>query len=193
MRNDKGIVFVVSGPSGSGKSTVLHRVFQVKDNIYFSISATTRQPRPGEIDGKDYFFISRERFDDLCDNGELLEHAVYAGNSYGTPRGPVVDKLSDGYDVIMDIDVQGARQVKEKMPDAVLVFIAPPSMKELESRLRGRSTESEEKILCRLATARTELAQSDLYDVVVINDDVDRASQELIHIMEQAHQSRQIQ
>ena len=186
-KTDRGLIFIVSGPSGSGKSTVLHHVFEKRDRLYFSISATTRRPRPGEIDGEDYYFLSKERFKVLCDDGELLEHAEYAGNYYGTPRGPIENKLADGFDVIMDIDIQGARQVKAKLPEVILIFIAPPSMEELEYRLRGRSTESEEKILCRLETARSELSQSDFYDFVVINDDVLKASEEVLDIIEKAH------
>ena len=184
---NKGIVFVVSGPSGCGKSTVLHEVFKKRDKLYFSVSATTRLPRPGEHDGKVYFFLSKEQFQSMYEDGQLLEHAEYAGNFYGTPRGPVEEKLLSGFDVIMDIDVQGARQVKEKMPEAVLIFVAPPSMEELEVRLRGRSTESEEKILCRLETARVELNMANMYDKVIINDIVSRAADEMIEIMDNSH------
>lgn len=187
MTHSRGIVFVVSGPSGCGKSTVLHEVFKKRDNLYFSVSATTRLPRPGECDGKDYFFMSREQFQAMCNNGQLLEHAEYAGNFYGTPRGPVEEKLLSGFDVIMDIDVQGARQVKEKMPEAVLIFVAPPSMEELEVRLRGRSTESEEKVLRRLEAAKVELNMSTMYDKIIINDEVSKAADELLDIMDNSH------
>ena len=185
--NDRGLIFVVSGPSGSGKSTVLHEVFKKRNKLYFSVSATTREPRPGEKDGVDYFFMSKEHFAELCGEGRLLEHAQYAGNFYGTPQGPVEEKLAAGYDVIMDIDVQGARQVKKKISEAVLVFISPPSMEELEARLRGRSTESEATILQRLQAAASEMSCMDEYDYVVINDQVSRAAEELLSIMDCAH------
>lgn len=181
--SDKGHVFIVSGPSGSGKSTVLHEVFKRRDRLFFSVSATTREPRPGETDGVEYYFISEEKFDAMVDNNEFLEHARYAKCSYGTPSGPVEEKLAQGVDVIMDIEVQGARQVKERMPEAVSVFIAPPSLEELERRLRGRATDSEEKIRLRLETAKTELLEAEKYDHVVVNDDYMRAAGELLDIM----------
>jgi guanylate kinase len=187
MRNTqmskKGNIYIISGPSGSGKSTVLKEVFAQRENYYFSISATTRSPRPGEQDGVEYFFITKERFQEMIENDEFLEYAQYVENSYGTPRKPVEDKVQSGYDVIMDIEVQGAKQVKEKLPEAISIFIAPPSLEELERRLRGRSTESEEKILGRLETARHELELSVNYDHKVINDEVSRAANEILSIM----------
>ena len=181
---NKGHAFIISGPSGSGKSTLLKEVFAARDNMFFSVSATTRDPRPGEVDGKDYFFVKREEFQRMLHNDELLEHAEYVGNCYGTPRGPIDEMTSKGCDVILDIEVQGAMQVKAKMPEAVSIFIAPPSIEELEKRLRGRSTETEEKIAGRLETAKKELALADTYDYKVLHDDVDRAVAELLHIME---------
>ncbi len=179
----KGQLYIISGPSGSGKSTVLREVFKRRDRLWFSVSATTREPRPGERDGVDYFFVTREEFDRMAADGELLEHAVYVKNCYGTPRKPVLDRMEQGIDVILDIDVQGAEQVKKKMPGAVTVFITPPSMEELDRRLRGRSTESEEKIQERLRTAAAELERAETYDHIVVNDRVERAAEELLAIM----------
>ncbi len=182
----EGRLFIVSGPSGSGKSTVLGEVFKQRPDIYFSVSATTRAPRPGETDGVEYFFITEEQFDRMVENDEFLEHARYARCSYGTPREPVARRLSRGTDVILDIEVQGARQVKSRMPEAVTVFIAPPSLQELERRLRGRATDSEEKIALRLETAKGELEESARYDHVVVNDDYVRAAGELLNIINNA-------
>ncbi len=179
----KGRLFILSGPSGCGKSTVLREVFQRRDRLYFSVSATTREPRPGERDGIDYYFLTREVFDQMVRDGELLEHAEYVRNCYGTPARPIMDKLEEGIDVVLDIDVQGARQVKAKLPEAVSVFISPPSLAELERRLRGRSTESEDKITQRLQTAAKELSAQSEYDFVIVNDQVDRAADELLSIM----------
>lgn len=181
--SERGKVFIVSGPSGSGKSTVLGEVFKRRDRLYFSVSVTTRGPRPGETDGVDYRFITQEEFDEMEANDAFLEHAKYAKCSYGTPRGPVEEKLAQGYDVILDIEVQGARQVKRRIPDAVCVFIAPPSLEELERRLRGRATDSEEKIRLRLETAKAELQEAVNYDHVVVNDDYMRAAGELLDII----------
>lgn len=181
--SDRGRLFIVSGPSGSGKSTVLREVFKKRDRLYFSVSATTRDPRPGETDGVEYYFITEDTFDAMVEHDEFLEHARYAKCSYGTPRAPVEDKLSQGFDVILDIEVEGARQVKARMPEAVSVFIAPPSLEELERRLRGRATDSEEKIRLRLETARGELAEAGHYDHVVVNDDHMRAADELLQII----------
>ena len=181
---EPGLVFVISGPSGCGKSTILRELFARRDKLYFSVSATTRAPRKGERDGVDYRFLSKEQFLSLLSQDELLEHAEYVGNYYGTPAGPVREHAAAGEDVMLDIEVQGARQVKEKLPDAVTVFIAPPSIEELGRRLRGRLTDSEEKIKKRLETAKTELELSSSYDYVIINDYVDRAVDELISIMD---------
>ena len=180
---NKGMVFIVSGPSGSGKSTLLREVFSVRGNMFFSVSATTRAPREGETDGVEYFFMNREGFEELIREDTLLEHAEYAGNYYGTPAKPVLEKLDAGCDVVMDIEVQGAAQVKRKMPEAVSIFIMPPSVEELERRLRSRGTDSEEKILKRLETAKGEMKLAGEYDYIVINDSVDRASTELWSIM----------
>lgn len=179
MMKSKGKLVVLSGPSGAGKSTVIGKLLEKRDDISFSVSATTRSPRPGETDGVNYYFKTREEFADMVDKGAFLEHAEYAGNCYGTPRGPVEELLDTGRTVILDIEVQGAFQVKEAMPEAVMVFLAPPSLAELERRLRGRATDAEEKIRIRLETARREYALAGKYDYIVINDIADHAASEL--------------
>ncbi len=179
MRAERGILIVLSGPSGAGKSTVIKSLMKRRSDIRFSVSATTRQPRPGERDGEDYFFITREAFDELIAQDAFLEHAEYVGNCYGTPAAPVEKDLAAGYNVLLDIEVQGAAQVMAKRPDAVSVFLCPPSLAELERRLRGRGTDSEEKIVGRLKTARQEYKLLDQYAYIVVNDDADTAAAEL--------------
>ena len=181
--NEKGKLIVISGPSGAGKSTVVFKAIEGKDNVCFSTSVTTRKPRPGEVDGKEYFFVDLDRFREMVENDELLEHAEYVANSYGTPRSYVEQKLSDGMDVILDIEVQGARQVNEKMPDAVKVFIIPPSMDELKHRLESRGTDTARAIEARLIRARQEYQEADFYDYIIVNDDADKAAGELSAIM----------
>ena len=178
-KNSKGILVIVSGPSGAGKSTVISRLSQFRSDIRFSVSATTRHPRPGEEDGRDYYFKSREEFLEMVGLDAFLEHAEYVGNFYGTPAAPVDSNLAEGCNVILDIEVQGTAQVMDKRPDAVSIFLCPPSMEELERRLRGRGTDSEEKIRERLNTARREYAQAHNYRYIIINDDADKASREL--------------
>lgn len=175
----KGVLLVISAPSGAGKGTIIKRLMDDDRSLKLSVSATTRAPRPGEIDGEDYFFLSREEFDDLVKNGEMLEHAEYVGNCYGTPKGPVESWLEDGQDVILEIDVQGGQQVKKIMPECVSIFILPPSMKELENRLRGRSTEMDAVVDARLRAAREEVRHAEEYDYVVINDTVDKAVEDI--------------
>ena len=179
MAEKKGKLIVVSGPSGAGKSTVIARLMKLRSDLCFSVSATTRQPRPGETDGKDYFFITREEFDHMVEADTLLEHAEYVGNCYGTPRGYVEQKQAEGLNVLLDIEVKGARQVCGKTTEAVTIFVIPPSLKELERRLRGRHTDAEEKICCRMERAHKEYREADFYDYIVINDDPDRAAREL--------------
>lgn len=179
----KGRLFVISGPSGAGKSTVIAELMKLRDDLAFSVSVTTRAPRPGETDGVEYYFIDWERYNSMINAGELLEHAVFAGNGYGTPKAPILTLLEEGKQVLLDIEVQGAAQVKAAMPESVSVFLSPPSMEELEHRLRSRGTETEEKILQRLETARYELTLADRYDYCLVNDVPRRAAEELNDII----------
>ncbi|MBQ3534630.1 MAG: guanylate kinase [Clostridia bacterium] len=183
MMNNKGTLFVITGPSGAGKGTVLKQVIQSLDQLYFSVSATTRAPREGEVDGVHYHFLTRERFEQLIEADRFLEYARYAENYYGTPLDPVEEHLAQGHDVILEIELQGALQVKKRLPQAVLVFIAPPSFEELENRLRGRGTEQEEVILKRLAIAREECAHMDEFRYIVVNDEVASAADRLRAVM----------
>ena len=183
----KGKTFIISGPSGVGKSTVLKTLFEGRDDLYFSISATTREPREGEEDGVHYHFISVERFQELIEADAFLEYAEYVGNFYGTPK-KFVDKAMDaGQDVILDIEVQGALQVCAKRPETIRIFIAPPSWEELEHRLKSRGTDSEEKIQKRLVRAKAELQTANVYDYFVINDSVEKAVREINAIMLAEH------
>ena len=167
---EKGKLFVISGPSGAGKSTVVFKAMEGRDDVCFSTSVTTRKPRPGEVDGREYFFVDLDRFKEMVENDELLEHAEYVANSYGTPRAYVEEKLSEGMNVILDIEVQGARQVHEKKPDSVKIFIIPPSIEELERRLIGRGTDTPRAIEARLIRARQEYKEANFYDYIIIND-----------------------
>ena len=175
----KGKLFAISGPSGVGKNSVLSRVMQLRDRVQYSISATSRPMRPGEIDGKSYYFVTRAQFEQMIAAGELLEHAEYVGNCYGTPKSYVERRCAEGMHVLLDIDVQGVHQISENRPDAIRVFMMPPSLAELERRLRGRHTDDEQKICERLAQARRECALAYTYDYIVINDDPDVAAKEL--------------
>lgn len=175
----RGILIVLSGPSGAGKSTVISHLLKHRKDIRFSVSATTRPPRPGEVDGVDYFFRTREEFERMIAEDAFLEHAQYVGNRYGTPAAPVEENLDAGYNVLLDIEVQGAAQVMGKRPDAVSIFLCPPSLQELERRLRGRGTDSEEKIAGRLETARKEYEKAHYYTYIVVNDDAEIAAREL--------------
>ena len=179
----KGTLYVFTGPSGAGKGTLLGLLREQDDKLFYSISATTRAPRPGESDGVQYYFLTRADFEEKIAQNAFLEHARYVDNYYGTLEAPVNEKLAEGYDVILEIEVQGAMQVHEKRPDAVMVFIAPPSFEELAARLRGRGTEDEEKVLKRLETAKEELKQQDRFDYVIVNDELDRAVEELKDIL----------
>ncbi len=183
----KGKTFIISGPSGVGKSTVLKSLFEGRDDLYFSVSATTREPRQGEEDGVHYHFISVERFQEMIESDAFLEYAEYVGNFYGTPKKFVDKAMESGKDVILDIEVQGAIQVCNKRPDTVRIFIAPPSWDELERRLKSRGTDSEEKIQKRLVRAKAELQTADVYDYFVINDSVEQAVREINAIMLAEH------
>lgn len=183
--NRRGVLTVISGPSGVGKGTIINRLFELDDNLYFSVSATTRNPRPGEIDGVHYSFKSREEFEHDIETGEMLEHAVFNGNYYGTPKSAVEEKLSEGKDVVLDIEIQGARNVKRLMPEAALVYILPPSIEELKKRLVGRNTEDAETIKGRLNTAYRELHEApELYDYFIVNDMVENAAIKIKDIIE---------
>ena len=182
MQN-RGRLIVISGPSGAGKSTSVFKAIEGRDDMCFSTSVTSRKARPGEVDGREYFFIDRERFLQMIANDELLEHAEYVGNFYGTPRRFVEDKLAAGVSVFLDIEVQGARQVSERMPEAIKIFVIPPSLEELRNRLVKRGTDSPEAIEGRLKRAKEEYAEADFYDYIVVNDKVEIAAAELQAIL----------
>ncbi len=175
---------VLSGPSGVGKGTVVAALRLLAPQIWVSVSCTTRAPRPGEQDGVQYHFVDRDRFDELIAAGELLEHAEFAGNCYGTPREPVLRHVADQIPTLLEIDLQGARQVRERMPQARFVFLAPPSIDELVHRLTGRGTETTEALRARMDLAALELAAQDEFDHVIVNDDVERAARELAGLVE---------
>ncbi|MDE6710259.1 MAG: guanylate kinase [Oscillospiraceae bacterium] len=175
---NKGMLIVVSGPSGCGKGTVLAEILK-SDRIFYSVSATTRSPRPGETDGVNYYFLTKERFEALIEEDGMLEYASYCGNYYGTPKKPVEDMLEQGKHVILEIEVQGAMKVMEKCPEAVFVFILPPSLKELERRLNKRGTEAEDVIKKRLSEAAGEIKQAYKYNYAVINGELSEAVDDL--------------
>ncbi len=175
---------VLSGPSGVGKGTVVAAVRALHPHIWVSVSCTTRAPRAGEVDGVEYYFVDRARFRELIDAGALLEWAEYAGNLYGTPREPVFARLAEGAPALLEIDLQGARQVRASIPDAQFVFLAPPSWEELGRRLADRATEGPSVIAARLARAQVEMDAAEEFDAVVINDDVRRAASELVSLIE---------
>jgi guanylate kinase len=175
-------LFVISGASGVGKSTVLTQVMARKQDLRFSVSATTRAPRPGEVDGQSYYFIDKARFEEMIRENAFVEYDVHMENYYGTPKFQLEEKLETG-DVILDIEPNGAFQVKKQRPDAVLIFIAPPSLEELERRLRGRGDTSEEQIKIRQERVRWEMEQSEKYDHIVINDRVETCVEEILRIM----------
>ena len=179
MKEQKGTLFVLTGPSGVGKGTLLSHVLPQLDSLFLSVSATTREPRPEEQDGVHYYFLSPEQFRSRIEDGAFLEHAQFSGNYYGTPSAPIDEHLSRGEDVVLEIEVQGAMQIREKRPDAAMIFVAPPDFATLEARLRGRQTEAEDAIALRLETAKHDLQQIPKFDYVVINDDLTRAEEEL--------------
>lgn len=171
MSERDGVLMVISGPAGSGKGTAVKLLFDIVPELTLSVSVTTRSPRPGEVDGVHYFFISKEEFREKLAAGEILEHTEYCGNYYGTPEKAVRDTLSRGRDVILEIEVDGASQIKKKFPDAVTVMLLPPDGKSLEARLRGRGTETDDVIAARMARARAEIALADSYDYIVVSRD----------------------
>ncbi len=189
---EKGLLIVLSGPSGVGKGTVRKAIFsQPNVDFQYSISATSRKPREGEVDGLDYFFKTKEQFEAMIANDELLEHAEYVGNYYGTPIEYVRKTLNEGKDVFLEIEVQGARQVREKFPDGLFIFLAPPSLKELENRIVTRGTETDDLIRNRMKAAREEIEMMNLYDYVVENDRVEHACERINAIVVAEHLRRE--
>lgn len=180
---NKGLLVVLSGPSGAGKGTIVKALLERLPEIRLSVSATTRAPRPGETDGKEYYFISREKFSRMTEEGRMLETAEYCGNCYGTPAAPIEEWTSQGTNVILEIEVQGGGNVKKKRPDSVGIFILPPSRTELEHRLKTRGTESDDIIRERLAAADRELKEVEHYDYVVVNDTVENAVEQICSIL----------
>ena len=180
----KGGVFIVAGPSGSGKDTLFKELFKKRPDIKFSISSITRAMRVGEVEGEKYNFITREKFEDLLKKDELLEYNVYIGNYYGTPKAPVIAAVEKGEDILIEVDVNGAKSIREKMPAAVSIFIMPPSYKELKRRLSGRGTESEEVIEKRMHESLSEIARATEFDYIVVNDNIDEAVDDIIEIIQ---------
>lgn len=191
MFEEKGILFILSGPSGVGKGTVRERLFKKEVNLKYSVSATTRKKRPGEQDGEDYFFKTKEQFLKMIEQNDFLEYANYVDNYYGTPRNYVEEEIAKGNDVFLEIEVQGALQVKRNFPEGVFVFLFPPSLDELKDRIMSRGTESQELIVNRLKEAKKEIDMMSEYDYVVVNDDVDKAVSKIQAIIEAEHCKRE--
>ena len=183
MKMSKGNVFIISGPSGSGKDTILAKLFLKEPNLGFSISSITRDMRENEVEGEKYHFITKEEFQELIKNDELLEFNEFVGNYYGTPKAPVEECINQGKDMIIEVDVNGAEQIRKKMPEAISIFIMPPSYEELERRLTSRGTDSPEKIASRLFSALGEIKRANEYNFIVTNDDVDIAVDDVLHII----------
>ena len=185
--NHQGILVVVSGFSGAGKGTLMKELLKRYDNYALSISATTRAPREGDTDGKEYFFVTKEQFEKMRDERKLIEYAQYVNNYYGTPKEYVEQKMAEGKDVILEIEIQGALKVKKRFPDALLLFVTPPSAEELRRRLVGRGTETLEVINARLARAAEEASGMEAYDYLLINDDLDRCVEEMHQLIQLQH------
>ena len=183
----KGILTVLSGFSGAGKGTAMKRLMEIYEDYALSISATTRKPREGEVDGREYFFISKDEFEKMIAKDELIEYARYAENYYGTPRGYVEEQMKQGKDVILEIEIQGALKVKKAFPDTLLLFVTPPSARELQSRLIGRGTETMDVIRSRMNRACEEAEGMELYDYLIINDDLDACVEEMHSIIRGEH------
>ena len=175
MLNRKGLLLVVSGPSGAGKGTICKALLNKNDQIKLSVSATTRKPRNGEVHGVNYFFIEKEEFTKMIENGEFLEHAQIYDNFYGTPKAAIIECLEKGQDVILEIEMQGARQIKEVYPEGVFIFVLPPSLEELKSRIVGRGTETQEEIEKRFSCAFEEINQIVNYDYFIVNEDIEKS------------------
>ena len=189
---EKGILVVVSGFSGAGKGTIMKNLTQKYDNYALSISATTRAPRPGEEEGKSYFFVSKDRFEEMIDRDELVEYAKYVDNYYGTPRKFVEDCLNEGKDVILEIEIQGALKIKNKFPDSLLIFMAPPSAEELRARLIGRNTEDEATVNKRLSRAIVEAEGVEAYDYILVNADIDTCTEKLHNLIRASHDRAEV-
>ncbi len=183
----QGILAVVSGFSGAGKGTLMNALLEKYDNYALSISATTRKPREGEVHGREYFFMSVDEFEGLIANDQLIEHAKYVSNYYGTPRSYVEEKMAEGKDVILEIEIQGALKVKEKFPETLLIFVVPPSAEELKKRLIGRGTETMEVIEQRMKRATEEAEAMDSYDYILVNDDLTKAVERLHNLIQSQH------
>lgn len=179
----KGLLVVVSGPSGAGKGTVLAHAIRNYPNLQYSVSVTTREPRPGEVDGVNYYFVTKDRFKDMLAGGELLEHQQVYGNFYGTPKQKVLDKLEEGFDVVLEIDVKGALDIKNKFPQAVMIFLTPVNRSTIEERLRGRDTETEDQLKVRIESAIDEIKQAVFYDYIVVNEDAEKGAEDIINII----------
>lgn len=188
----RGLLIILSSPSGAGKSTLSRMLLEADDSLRFSVSATTRNPRPGEVEGKDYYFKSADAFEKMVAHGEMLEHATVFGNMYGSPRGPVEDAVSVGRDILFDVDWQGGQQIRSSImqKDVVSIFILPPSLKELERRLVARSQDSAEVVAARMAQSRSEISHWEAYDYVLINDDLNVCFERLRTVLKAAHLRR---
>ena len=191
MKDELGILFILSGPSGVGKGTVRKRLFEERTELQYSISMTTREMRSGESEGVDYFYKSKEDFEQLIEDDQLLEYAKYVNNYYGTPRNYVEETLAKGKDVFLEIEVQGALQVKENFPQGVFIFLFPPSLEELKNRIVNRGTESQDLVINRLKEARKEIEMMHAYDYVVVNDDVSLAVERVKAIIQSEHLRRE--
>lgn len=179
---NKGLLFVISGPSGAGKGTIYSRVIE-QTGMKRSVSVTTRQPRPGEVESVSYYFRTEEQYQQMIAAGDFLETAEVHKNFYGTPKAPVFENLENGYDVLFEVDVHGARSIKRKYPDAIAIFVMTPDFETLEERLRGRGTETEASLKTRLGAAKGELSKYELFDYIVFNDNIDQATQEVLDIV----------
>lgn len=184
---EKGLLVVVSGFSGAGKGTIMKELTARYDSYALSISATTRAPRPGEVEGREYFYVTREKFEDMIDRDQLVEYAKYVDNYYGTPRQFVEQKLIEGKDVLLEIEIQGALKIKQKFPDSLLVFLTPPSAEELRERLIGRGTETMEVVNKRLNRAIGEAEGVEAYDYILINDNIDTCTEKLHNLIRASH------